>query len=122
MIEIPPDLGELFSSYWPRLMQPDQRSTIALPFFHLWKENENFWHLLPRPKKEALLSEAHSNPAVAHTIRFSVNKLNETIIGARLDEELFVLLSADEARKALRDVLIKTYFALRCKQTYLSRA
>lgn len=91
-------------------MQPDQRSTIALPFFHLWKENENFWHLVPRPGKEALLAEARNNPAVAHTIRFSVNKLNETIIGAHLDEELFVMLLTDEARNALRDVLIKTYF------------
>jgi putative restriction endonuclease len=111
LIEVTPDLGELFSSYWARVMQPDQRSTIALPFFHLWKENENFWHLLPRPGKESLLAEAHSNPAVAHTIRFSVNKLNEIIIGAHLDEGLFVLLSTDEARKALRDILIKTYFA-----------
>lgn len=110
LIEITPDLGELFSSYWTRIMQPDQRSTIALPFFHLWKEKENFWHLVPRPGKEALLAEARRNPAVAHTIRFSINKLNEAIIGARLDDELFVLLSTDEARKTLRDVLIKTYF------------
>jgi putative restriction endonuclease len=110
LIEITPDLGELFTSYWTRIMQPDQRSTIALPFFHLWKEIENFWHLVPRPGKEGLLAEARRNPSVAHTIRFSVNKLNETIIGARLDEELFTLLLTDEARKAFREVIIKTYF------------
>lgn len=110
LIEITPDLGELFSSYWTRIMQPDQRSTVALPFFHLWKENENFWHLVPRPGKEALLAEARRDPAVAHTIRFSVNKLNETVIGARLDEDLYALMLTEEARQALRDVLIKTYF------------
>lgn len=110
LIEITPDLGELFTSYWTQVMQPDQRSTIALPFFHLWKEGENFWHLMARPGKEALLAEAHRNPAVAHTIRFSVNKLNETVIGAKLDEQLYALLLTEKARRTLRDVLIKTYF------------
>lgn len=110
LIEITPDLGELFTSYWIRVMQPDHRSTIALPFFHLWKEKESFWHLVPRQGKEALLAEARRNPTVAHTIRFSVNKLNDTILGARLDEELYILFSAEDTREALRKVLIKTYF------------
>jgi putative restriction endonuclease len=109
LIEIIPDLGELFISYWDRLMQPEQRSTIALPFFHL-KEKGSFWHLIPRPGKEDFLAEAYRNPAVAHTIRFSVNKLNDTILGARLDEELYALFISEDTRNVLRVILIKTYF------------
>jgi putative restriction endonuclease len=110
LIEITPDLGELFTSYWMRVMQPDQRSTIALPFFHLWKEKESFWHLAPRPGKEELLAEAYRVPATAHKIRFSVNKLNEAVLGASLDEDLYALMCLQDARNALRDVIIKTYF------------
>ncbi len=110
LIEITSDLGELFSSYWDRVMQPEQRSTMALPFFHLSKEKDAFWHLMPRPGKKDFLAEAYRNPAVAHTFRFSVNKLNDTILGARLDEELYALLIAEDTRDVLREVLVKTYF------------
>jgi putative restriction endonuclease len=35
LIEITPDLGELFTLYWSRVMQPDQRGNLALPSFTL---------------------------------------------------------------------------------------
>jgi hypothetical protein len=39
--------------YWPRAMPLDQRSNLALPFFHL--QRDGFWHLIPRPGKEAIV-------------------------------------------------------------------
>jgi len=101
LIELTSDLGELFTLYWSRVMPPDQRGNLALPFFHL--KSDGFWHLIPQPGKEAIL-------VAAHQIR-SINQLRDTILGAQLDDELYTLLCAEESRNLLRTVLIETYFA-----------
>lgn len=101
MIELTPDLGELFTLYWVRVMPFDHRGNLALPFFHL--RSDGFWYLIPQPGKEAVL-------AAAHQIR-SVNQLRETILGTRLDEELYALLRIQESRNLLHAVLVETYFA-----------
>jgi putative restriction endonuclease len=111
LIELTPDLGELFTLYWARVMPPDQRSNLALPFFHL--KSDGFWHLVPRPGKEALLDAARQ-------IR-SINQLRETVLGARLDEELYTLLCVEESRNLLRTVLIKTYFAPEVQPTLVEQ-
>jgi putative restriction endonuclease len=102
LIELTPELGELFTLYWARVMPPDQHGNLALPFFHL--RSDGFWHLLPQPDKEAFLTAARQ-------IR-SVNQLRDVVLGARLDEELYTLLGIEESRDLLRTVLIETYFAL----------
>jgi putative restriction endonuclease len=101
LIELTPELGELFTLYWARVMPPDQRGNLALPFFHL--KSDGFWHLVPRPGQEAFL-------AATRQIR-SIHQLRETVLGARLDEELYALLGAGESRDLLRTALIETYFA-----------
>jgi putative restriction endonuclease len=103
LIELTPELGELFTLYWARVMPPDRHGNIALPFFHLWNEREAFWHLIPQPGKEAIL-------AAAHQIK-SVNQLRELTLGARLDDDLYALLCVEESRNVLRAILIETYFA-----------
>ncbi|MFN2456303.1 MAG: hypothetical protein ABR577_19065 [Pyrinomonadaceae bacterium] len=35
LIELTPDLCETFTLYWARLMPPDKRGDISMPFFHL---------------------------------------------------------------------------------------
>ena len=102
LIELSPDLGELFTLYWARVMPPDQRGNIALPFFHL--RSSPFWHLLPRPGMEAFL-------AATNQIR-SVSQLRETVLGARLDEDLYALLRIQEPREQIRAAIIGAYFAL----------
>lgn len=101
LIELIPDLGELFAIYWSKVMPPDQRGNIALPFFHL--RSEKFWHLIPRPGKEEILMTIRQ-------IR-SVNKLLEITLGAKLDDELFFLLSNEESRNILQTLVIESYFA-----------
>jgi putative restriction endonuclease len=101
LIELTPDLGELFTLYWARVMPPDQHGNLALPFFHL--KSDGFWHLVPHPGKESIL-------AAARQIR-SVNQLRDTILGAQLDDDLYTLLCVEESRDLLRAVLIETYFA-----------
>ena len=101
MIKLTPDLGELFSQYWVRVLPFDRHGNIVLPFFHL--RSEGFWHLVPRPGKEEALSAASQMR--------SSSQLREMLIGARLDEPLYELLCAREPRDFLRSVLIQTYFA-----------
>lgn len=100
-IEFTPDLGELFNIYWSRVMPPDQRSNIILPFFHLI--SDKFWHLIPKPGMEAVLTSTRQIRGVA--------QLKETVLGAKLDDELYTLLRREESRNLLRTVLIETCFA-----------
>jgi putative restriction endonuclease len=101
LIEITPDLGELFTLYWSRVMPPDQRGNLALPFFHL--KSDGFWHLMPQPGKKAIVEGSDQIK--------SVHRLRELIVGARLDEELFQLLQNDRSREQLRALLIEKSFS-----------
>ena len=100
LIEASPDLGELFTLYWARVMPPDQRGNMTLPFFHL--QGDSFWHLLPKPGKADYL-------AAVRQIR-AMSDLQEAAFGARLDEDLYALLRIEQSRDVLRRVLIETYF------------
>lgn len=100
-IEFTPDLGELFTIYWSRVMPPDQRSNIILPFFHL--TSDKFWHLIPKPGMEAVLAATRQIRGIA--------QLKEIVLGVRLDDELYALLCREDARNLLRTVLIDTCFA-----------
>jgi len=101
LIDLSEDLGEFFSIYWSKLTPQDRLyGNIAMPFFHL--RSEGFWHLMPRPGKELFLeSVARIHSAIV---------LNQTVFGAKLDDELFALLCTEDARNVLRRVLIETYF------------
>ena len=100
-IEFTPDLGELFTIYWSRVMPPDQRSNIILPFYHL--TSDKFWHHVPKPGMEAVLAATRQIRGVA--------QLQEIVMGVKLDDELYTLLCREDSRNLLRTVLIETCFA-----------
>jgi putative restriction endonuclease len=101
LIEITPELGDIFSKYWFIFMPPDRRGNMALPFFHLG--SSNFWHLLPIPGKESILEGTRQID--------TLTQLHKLILGAKVDDELFQLLQEEGSRNALRTTLIQTYFA-----------
>jgi len=101
LIEITPELGELFAAYWSKVMPPERRGNLALPFFHL--RSSGFWHLLPQPGQESALVAARQVDRLS--------QLGRLILGARLDDDLYQLLQVAESRNALRTILIQTYFA-----------
>jgi putative restriction endonuclease len=101
LVEISADLSELFSIYCALVLPSDWRSNIAMPFFHL--SREGFWHLVPLPGKEIVVSSGR--------LLRSVSLLTDNVQGARLDEDLFVLLCQEKPRGMLRTALIETYFA-----------
>ena len=102
LIEITPDIGELFAVYWSKVMPIERRGNLALPFFHL--RSSGFWHLLPQPGLEKALTTTRQVD--------TLNLLGKLILGARLDDDLYQLLQEAEARNVLRTILIQTYFAL----------
>ena len=99
-IEVSPALLGSFDRYWHAIIPLGTRGNIMLPFFHM--KSEGFWHLLPHPQKVI----------VANAMRRcdSFRLLNETFMGAKLEDDLFLLLVMPETRKKLREVLIETYF------------
>ncbi|MBA3426477.1 MAG: HNH endonuclease [Rubrobacter sp.] len=101
LVKLSPDLGELFARYWERVLPFGQRGNLALPFFHL--RSDGFWHLLPQRGRAEILNSASQ-------IR-SLSRLEETVLGAWLDEALYELLCVPETRTFLRAILIETYFA-----------
>lgn len=101
LVELSPDLCETFARYWCCVLPPPHpRGNLSLPFFHLG--SSGFWQLLPQPGKEAALEATRQVD--------SIRRLTELTLGARLDDELFVLLRVPESRHALRAVLIEEYF------------
>jgi len=107
LIELTRDLIDLYNLYWSAVVNSSQRANIALPFFHL--KSEGFWHLIPRPGKENLVTKTQQ-------LR-SVNQLDENILGARLDDKLYRLLQSQVTLDMLRAVLIETYFAPEAQRT-----
>lgn len=101
LLELTPDLGELFTSYWSRVISRDRRGNLALPFFHL--RSDGFWHLMPKPGKENVMASV--------TQIKSLFQLRDTVTGARLDDDLYELLHLPDPRATLRAVLVETYFA-----------
>ncbi|MBE2233241.1 MAG: HNH endonuclease [Anaerolinea sp.] len=101
LIELTPELGELFAGYWSRIMPPHRHGNIAMPFFHL--RADRFWHLVARPGQEQAL-------AALITIS-SIGQVRTVLLGARLDDDLAALLRQPEPREALRRALVETYFA-----------
>ncbi|HSN77203.1 MAG TPA: hypothetical protein VL334_19200 [Anaerolineae bacterium] len=43
LIELTPELGELFAGYWSRIMPPHRHGNIAMPFFHLRPTASGIW-------------------------------------------------------------------------------
>lgn len=106
------ELNELFNSYWRRVVPVGQTSSIAYPFFHL--KSEPFWELVPLPGKEAQLEHTKSVS--------SVSQLRSLAFGARLDEELFLVLQQPECRAALRQVLVESCFSEEAQAALLEQS
>jgi putative restriction endonuclease len=106
------ELNELFSGYWRRVVPLTQTSSIAFPFSRL--HNEPFWKLVPVPGIEI-------TPAAINNIS-SVNQLHGVALGAKLDDDLFLLLQQPESRNALRQVLLETCFSQEAQVALLEQA
>lgn len=101
LIEFNAELTDAFELYWSKVLGNEKAGNPLLPFTHL--QSDKFWHLIPMPGMEQALD------AVRH-VR-SRSQLQQLVLGARLDDELFTILLDEKERDDLRRVLIETYFA-----------
>ena len=109
LIELTPDLGDLFASYWSGIMSPERQGNIVLPFFHL--RSSSFWKLIPQPGQEKVLKNLNSIGALS--------QLRNYVVGAELENELFTLLQTASTRDILRTVLLETYFSTETQRILL---
>jgi putative restriction endonuclease len=93
LIEVTPEVCETFTLYWPRVMPPEGKSNIAMPFFYL--TSDGFWHLIPYLGKENELRTAIDRNIQLTTI----NQIKSVALGAKLDIELFELMREKESRE-----------------------
>lgn len=101
LVELSLDLAELFNLYCSRVLAPGVKANLAMPYYHL--RSDGFWHLLPRPGMEETVRLAGGNSGIS--------KLQNILLGAKLDDELYTFVSIKEPRDNLRKVLIETYFS-----------
>lgn len=100
LIELTPELGEIFMAYWSLVMPLDKKGKIVYPFFHL--KREGFWKLIPNPGKYEILKST--------TEVSSVYRLLDMIAGAKFEDDLFPILSNKKERNIFRTLLINHYF------------
>jgi putative restriction endonuclease len=93
------ELVDTFNTYWSRIMPLGSKGNPAYPFTYL--RSEGFWHLVAKPGYEGRVGVMQFS---------SMTRLRECCAGARLDDELFVLMNDLSSRETLRAVLVQTYF------------
>jgi putative restriction endonuclease len=116
LIALTPEFCETFILYWSRVMPPERKSNIAMPFFYL--TSDGFWHLVPYPGKENELQTVLNGNIQLTT----VNQIKSAALGAKLDDELFELVKIKESRDKLRSILIKRYFAPEAERALLEQS
>jgi len=99
LIEPSFELAESFARYWSCIMPPEKIGNMAYPFFYM--QSEGFWELVPLPGCEEAVRQQIS----------SMSRMRQVAAGARIDEELFLLMQEPEPREQLKLALIQTYFA-----------
>lgn len=106
------ELNELFNLYWRRVIPIGQTSSIAFPFSRL--HNEPFWELVPQPGTEI-------TSAIVNNIS-SASQLRNTVLGARIDEDLFHLIQEPASCSTLRETLLQSCFSEKGRQALEEQA
>lgn len=102
-IRITPRLVARFKDNWNLLVNEEFFTpNFALPFYHLSKEKNSFWHLQTYSGKEILLTSSLSIRSFA--------QLREAVAYSFLDEPLFALLQHSESRDIIYHFLLQRYF------------
>lgn len=94
------ELVETFYNYWQALMPPTSKGNMAYPFPRL--QNDGIFELLPNPESTREINIESIS---------SMKRLREVCLGARLDDDLFFLLSQTSTREQLRATVVNHYFA-----------
>ncbi len=94
------ELLETFNLYCNQAVGSSRNSGMILPFFHL--RSESFWDLIPVIGMKNTLEVTKQVD--------TLTQLRKLVLGARLDDDLFILIQNPLYRDQLKSVLIQTYF------------
>lgn len=100
-IYISPELIEIFSNFWNRLVESDHNKNFSLPYFHM--RSERFWELIPAAP--FLSSQLNAVKSVK-----SLKSLEQLVSYAQIDKELFSIANNQESNIRLQLFLIQQYF------------
>lgn len=104
VIRLDEPLTTTFRALWRAVLGDDmRRATPAMPFWHL--QSDGFWHFAPRTDIESVLQHLLTRRSP------SANLIDTVLEHAYLDDDLWCLLQAPDARTALTHALIDQYFA-----------
>ena len=96
-VEISQELIDTFFTYWNAVMDHDQITTIALPFYHM--KSEPFWELEYNTGEK----EYKSSP--------SLGGLKDRVAYAVIDPGLYSLMKDNAGREKIRNLLAGHYFS-----------
>ncbi len=100
-------LKRVYVTIWNRCL-PEEESFIPTAYFPFWHmQSEEFWHIVPIRGREdimTLLRDSNVKPSEA--------KLADCVQYARLDDDLYFLMTMSSGRSALKKVLLETYTSL----------
>ncbi len=94
------DLVETFNIYWQTIMPLGTKGNMAYPFPRL--QNDGIFQLVNAPGFQGKIDP---------NLISSMKKLREVCAGAKLDDDLFIMLCRPETREQLRAAVINHYFA-----------
>ena len=99
-IFITPELILCFKELWIKMVRTPHQMNFALPFYHM--RTESFWKLICKPGHEIALTSSNSIK--------SLNALNESLLYAEIDKELFLLMNDAQSNSVLRMTILAKYF------------
>jgi len=101
-VEINEDLIIRFYDLWHLYVKHPNTPNFALTFFHMGNERRGLWKLVVAPGKSII---------TAHKFAYkSLSILKDTILGAQLSDEFYLVLKNRLNRDALKNAILDTYF------------
>ncbi|HEY9114567.1 MAG TPA: HNH endonuclease, partial [Bacteroidales bacterium] len=95
---------ERFHDIWHLLVKTDNVPNFSLPFYHLKNEKGVFWELITLPGKEIPTTKSKSIK--------SFRALTDTVLAAKLSDELFFAFSDPVQRKIIKSAILEKFFGV----------
>lgn len=103
-IPVTDNLLERFHDIWRLLVKTENVPNFSLPFYHLKNEKGAFWDLKILPGKEIPTTKSKSIK--------SFRALIDTVLAAKLSEEMFLAFSDPVEREIIKNAILWKYFGI----------
>ena len=104
-IPVTDSLLQRFYDLWKLLVKTENVPNFSLPFYHLKNEKGGFWNLVTLPGKEIPTTNSKSIK--------SYRALIDTVLAAKLSEEMFQAFSNSADREIIKNAILEKYFGIK---------